>query len=388
MLDPIIRQIVSQIHSTPQKVVFEFSGAGSLALFWLHSVGGSSRTMLEAIDHYSSSSTVALLGYEPEQFVTPKTAREMARRAYQRGLRLSSGSDPVIGIGCTATISTDYTKRGEHHCQLAICQHGLLTRYAVTFLKGKRDRMAEETLVSRIVLNSLAQACGIHISLDLGLDGTERMLKFNEDPSDPLEQLLQATVKTVTINPNGRMVVDHPLSDLSILSGSFNPLHDGHTRLADAAAKALRIPVVFELPVINADKAPISYLEICRRFRQFSDTDTLILTRSPLFHHKSKLFPNSVFVIGFDTAIRLLDPHYYGGDKSSLHAAFDTISAAGCHFLVTGRLWQGKYHCLRDLEIHPKYERLFKSLSEDKFRLDVASTTLRKNNGVSDQSQA
>ena len=138
--------------------------------------------MLEATDHYAASSTVGMLGYEPTQFVTPQTARKMARRAYQRGLHLSASSAPVIGIGCTATISTDYPKRGAHHCQVAVCQHGRLTRYAATFLKGKRGRLREEKLVSHIVLNGLAHACGLSFSLGLALDPKESLQTFTDDP--------------------------------------------------------------------------------------------------------------------------------------------------------------------------------------------------------------
>ena len=52
-----IADLVAQIHAAPHMVVYEFAGAGSLALLWLHSVGGSSRTILEATDHYANAST-------------------------------------------------------------------------------------------------------------------------------------------------------------------------------------------------------------------------------------------------------------------------------------------------------------------------------------------
>ena len=38
------QQIIEQIHNSAHKLVFEFTGAGSLALYQLHSVAGSSRT--------------------------------------------------------------------------------------------------------------------------------------------------------------------------------------------------------------------------------------------------------------------------------------------------------------------------------------------------------
>ncbi|MEE3228524.1 MAG: hypothetical protein VX237_05420, partial [Chloroflexota bacterium] len=116
--------------------MFEFAGAGSLALAWLHSQGGSSRTVLEATDRYASLSTIELLGKTPDRFVASNTATAMATRAYQRGLRLGTGAAPIIGIGCTATIATDYNKRGNHGCRIAVVDKTSLLQYSLTFDKG------------------------------------------------------------------------------------------------------------------------------------------------------------------------------------------------------------------------------------------------------------
>jgi hypothetical protein len=40
--------------------------------------------------------------------------------------------------------------------------------------------------------------------------------------------------------------------------------------------------------------------------------------QAPLFTLKSKLFADSTFVIGYDTAIRLIMPKYYGGEVPML----------------------------------------------------------------------
>lgn len=42
------------------------------------------------------------------------------------------------------------------------------------------------------------------------------------------------------------------------------------------------------------------------------------LPQAPLYAQKARLFPGSVFVIGYDTAIRLLDPKYYGSREDML----------------------------------------------------------------------
>ena len=61
---------------------------------WLLAVAGASRTVLEALAPYSPSSMAQFLGHRPEQSVDVQTARDMARRAYQRAVALRNGSVP------------------------------------------------------------------------------------------------------------------------------------------------------------------------------------------------------------------------------------------------------------------------------------------------------
>ena len=59
------RQTIGRLFDSGRKLVYEFTGAGSLAMAWLHSVGGSSRLLLEACDRYSPRSLAELLGKAP-----------------------------------------------------------------------------------------------------------------------------------------------------------------------------------------------------------------------------------------------------------------------------------------------------------------------------------
>ena len=42
------------------------------------------------------------------------------------------------------------------------------------------------------------------------------------------------------------------------------------------------------------------------------------LPQAPLFTQKADLFHDSVFVVGYDTAVRLVKPDYYGSDQAML----------------------------------------------------------------------
>ena len=156
-----LEKIINKIHASPQKVVIDFAGAGSQALVWLHGVGGSSRTILEATDRYAPTSLIDLIGFEPEKFASLEVARAMAIQAYSRACRLADPTTPVAGIGCTATIATDRTKRGDHEAYVAVCNAECLDSYALTLSKGERTRQEEDVLVSRLILRAVADVCRV-----------------------------------------------------------------------------------------------------------------------------------------------------------------------------------------------------------------------------------
>ena len=75
------------------------------------------------------------------------------------------------------------------------------------------------------------------------------------------------------------------------------------------------------------------------------------LLQAPLFTLKSKLFSKSTFVIGYDTAIRLIMPKYYGGEVNML-LEMTAMRGRGCSFLVAGRLdGQAAFKTMDDVEL-------------------------------------
>ncbi|MEN9937957.1 MAG: hypothetical protein RLZZ387_4536 [Chloroflexota bacterium] len=374
-VDPAIQAYIGNIHAAPQRLVFEFAGAGSLGLFWLHSVGGSSRTVLEATDRYSPPSLIDLVGETPEQFVSEDTARDMAARAYRRAMRLADGAVPCLGVACTATIATDRAKRGEHRVWLAVQDTHEARAYGLTLVKGARDRLGEETVVSQLLLRALLRACGLPDDSPLALLPEEVVEETLRPAQDPLALLLAGAARTVTVEADGDMLAGAPVRG-GLLSGSFNPLHAGHERLAQVAAVILGQPVAFELPVVNADKPALGYAELDRRLDQFRGRFALVLSRAPLFVEKAALFPGCTFVLGYDTAVRLVDPKYYGG-AAGRDEALAAIRAQGCRFLVAGRVKEEVFLTLADIALPPAFADLFSAIPEHVFRADLSSTAIR-----------
>ncbi|MBX3143119.1 MAG: hypothetical protein KF813_05135 [Trueperaceae bacterium] len=373
-----VTDLVTAIHATPHKVVLAFAGAGAGAVSWLHSVGGSSRTVLSALDVYAPKSMIELVGFEPSNYTVPRVARAMATGCLRIARRqLDDGSsDPIVGVGSSATIATDRLKRGEHRVAIAVRDTLGIVDYFVVMEKGARDRAGEEDLVSIAILRAIADACGVLGAPDLPLTPNERAL-VEFSPCEALLSLAAGRSDIAVVQPDGAVTNGADLGPRAILSGSFNPLHAAHLELAATAAELTGLPALFELPLMNAAKSPIELLEARRRAQQFAGRGPVALTRTPLFAQKAELFPGSVFVVGFDTAERIVQRRFYDGDEGAMLEALDRIRRQGCRFLVAGRAAQGEFRTLADLALPPAAADLFTSIGERDFRLDLSSTALR-----------
>lgn len=190
-----------------------------------------------------------------------------------------------------------------------------------------------------------------------------------------LDELLAGRLATLTVAPDGATRGDDPPAG-ALLSGAFDPLHAGHEGMAAAAAALTGLPVAFELAVVNADKGALTADEVARRAAQFAGRHTLVLSRAPLFAQKAALYPGRAFVIGYDTAARVVAPRYYGGEAGML-AALAALRDAGCSFIVAGRLAAGRFQTLADLAIPAAFAALFTPIPEARFRADISSTALR-----------
>jgi len=207
--------------------------------------------------------------------------------------------------------------------------------------------------------------------------------KPGESADSLLREVLQQRRRVVWRDETGAFQVEVYEPPVGILSGSFHPLHDGHEELRRTAEGILEGPVYFELPVINADKPSLDVNDVAARLAQFPAP--VAVTGAATFVEKARLFPGVTFVVGADTAERILQPRFYAGSEAgdagggaAVTAALREIAAAECRFLVACRQVGGRFCRLGDLEVPAVFRDLFEELPPRLFRHDVSSTEIRR----------
>jgi len=367
-------QLVEHIHHSPGRIVLAVTGGGSRAIAELLEVPGASRTLLEAVVPYSSQAMSDWLGGMPGEFCSAATARAMAMAAFQRARQLDASAALPIGAACTASLASDRPKHGPHRIHVALQTQAVTAAWHWELLKERRSRLEEERLAGRLLLNALADACGIADQLTLELLETEHIEETRTAAPPAWQDLMLGRVESVAIGPAGEQPT-------IVFPGSFNPCHAGHRRMATIAQEWLQKPAIWEIAVCNVDKPPLDYQEIERRLIQFSPDEVVRLTRAATFEEKSRLFPAATFVVGVDTLRRIADPKYYQNSETACQLALEQIAGRNCRFLVYGRLLDDTFTRLGDLTLPETLQAICREVPPEVFREDISSTEIRKARG-------
>jgi nicotinamide mononucleotide (NMN) deamidase PncC len=400
MTDPW-HSLIERIHATPQQGVIVVTGGGASAVTELLAVPGGSRTLLEAVVPYSAAALIDWLRKKPEHFCVEETALAMAAVAYERACALAptagEAASSHVGVACTASLVSDRPKKGDHRCHVATQTRMATTACSLLLDKGARDRAGEESLVGRLILRALGCSLGLADLPSLDLRPAEKIVTHHAAGDPLLIELLEGQRGVVWSLPGSvtgdaafgekakidaqsslHAAIPVPLSPpAGLLCGAFHPLHFGHRQMRDVAVRRLGGPVYYEMSIRNVDKPPLDFLSIDRRRAQFTD-EPLALTAAPTFAEKAKVLPGVTFVVGVDTAERVVHPRYYGDSAKAMHAALCGIRDAGCRFLVGGRIVGERFETLADIALPDEFAPLFAAIPPDEFRADISSTELRR----------
>jgi nicotinamide mononucleotide (NMN) deamidase PncC len=366
-----VDQLVQQIHDAPTRIVLAATGGGSRAIADLLEVPGASRTLLEAFVPYSDSAMIDYLGSRPDEFCSVRTARAMAMAAFLHARKLGQADTALAGVACTAGLVTDRPRRGPHRSHVALQTAALTATWSVELLKDRRSRPEEERVAARMLLNAVAESCGLEARLTLDLLEGEQIVETRTPALQPWQDLLLGKVEVVS---QGAAAGSNP----AILSGAFNPLHAGHGRIAQVGEDLLNKPVVMEITILNPDKPPLDYYEIERRTKQFSADQSLLLTRAATFEEKARLFPGATFLVGADTLRRIAMDRYYHNNPAACRTCLEYIAGRGCRFLVFGRDMGTGFMQLADLDLPDVLRDICRDVPPEIFHEDISSTSIRK----------
>jgi hypothetical protein len=381
--DAAWQQLISALHASGRKAALAITGGGSGAVGELLRVPGGSRLLIEAQVPYDALALATFLGFAPAQACSADTAIAMAGSVRARAARLVPAGTDLVGLGATAALVSDRPRKGEHRFHIAFANSARIAHCTGVMAKGRRDRAAEEDLVSRAIVLWLARACGIAAPSPRSLlEEDEHFAEAVVATADTIDQLLAGELDRVTAQPDGQLILSAP-RPLVLMPGSFNPMHAGHVLLAQVAEELRQQPLAFEISVTNVDKPPLAGQTVRQRLAQFAWKSPVELTRAPTFLEKSRLFPRTTFVIGADTAERLIAPKYYGDDEVRMHVALEEIANSGGSFLVAVRSdAAGRVRTLRDISVPRRYGDIFTEIPEHRFRLDTSSSEIRARGGT------
>lgn len=346
-------------HRSPWIGVCHLTGGGTGFIEEMMSTPGASASILEVQVPYASQALEELLGQAPEQACSSNTARQLAMSAYQRAQQLSQ-SDTIFGLGCTASLATNRTKKGQHRAHWAL---QTANQSVACTARYDADRAAEESLLVDQMWQSLA-----HVLLDAPLPADVEIVRTVA--SDAEASLLTTTSNRVLAG--GEQVSSHEL----LLPGSFNPLHAGHQQMLKVGEALTGLTGAFEMTVRNADKPSLDFITLAERTQQFS-AHPLWLTNTATYAEKASLFPGTTFLLGVDTMARIAQLRFYDGRVELFDKAMQIFIDAGTRFVVFGRK-DKHFVALAELDLPGELAQLCDAVPEEQFRMDVSSTGLRQ----------
>tara|TARA_Y100000034_G_scaffold129283_1_gene185446 strand:- start:4582 stop:5796 length:1215 start_codon:yes stop_codon:yes gene_type:complete len=351
------KAFIHEIHDSPVKLVLVTAGGGSEAISELLRYGRGSDTVLDLRVPYVQKAFRQVVRNDPEKYVSAAAARNIAVAAYEHAVDLEEKTDNVWGIGCTSALVKDGEKpypdgtTRKHRIYISAHSENKTVSWGV-ILKNGRSREDEERINALLILEIIGKISGVHEHrMQLLRDGDESHEEIVEAP-DPVAALcnnvlidnhkLWVEVRdgdfegcNLYANPQSHV---HTTGEHIIFSGSFNPRHPGHKEMVEAAIRfktdqGTPCAVDYEISVRNADKPTLDYVSLAARSKQFGEGEKVWLTTASTFVEKSRLFPNTTFLVGLDTFMRIGDRKYYDNPSK----AFLELTGNKTRFLVAHR---------------------------------------------------
>jgi hypothetical protein len=365
-----INSFVDAIHATNKKsgnrFVITTTGGAFSSSSYLMSRPGASSSIVQLNGPYAQEATEKLMEEPTESFASLKAANELSITSLKQCRDLLDQKYNFIGVGVTAALATNRWLKGDHRLHIVITTDINRFTFSLNLYKGYppdpetpeklfRTRAQEDELCGKLVIFAIAYICKIipltffHSLIKENFLNIMDKYDFNDEIfNNPIHRLLHSKIPEISDLRheivNSVLVVDDKyfinpsLKNIVMLSGSFNPMHDGHISMLQNACALNHTDGIFEMCVVNIDKPPLSFDDIIARIDTF-DSRPVVLTNAPLFADKDKLFTGISYAIGIDTAIRLINPKYTYGDADLMIENILKMTFNNTKFYIGSRLF-------------------------------------------------
>ncbi len=337
-----MEQAIKQFLDKDLATVLAITGGGTEVIGELLRHGGASKNILEATVPYDTTAGIKYVGMAPDKFCSRDYALNLAVEAHRRAKMYSVTKRPAMGVGATAKLVANGEREGRKHEVWIAIQLDEETRILnFEFSRCRcRTREEEERIAALMILEAILDATPIihgpiynHL-----LDKSEVPVPYIQRGSEDIIKL--TTGKISHIDRTNKIV--NPL----IFPGSFNPFHEGHKKIAQAAYEFFgkNRYVVPELCINNIDKPALDFWRIQERIDGLKALKKeewyggYILTNQPLFINKTVATGYNTFIVGRDTFDRIFDLKYVGR-----HYNQEDMLKNNMHFVVFDRKTSNGY---------------------------------------------
>lgn len=347
------------------------AGAGFQNELW--QTPGSSSYLSGCSFPYSPQEQEELLGFMPEHFACPEAAVDLASAAYMKAHQFNG--KPAVGIGLTASVASEKIHRGDHRVDACIITNDKVLLHHKVLKKdfGFQARIKDGKICDDLAFFMLLDA----LNLTDGNSGNE----YQNGTDLALSRFFARPFFTA----NGKRY--QTLSDTNhwaIMSGAFNPPHEGHIGIAQAVEKQHGRRTVFEITANPPHKAKLSVQNLLQRSKLLRGFDHIFTQDLPMYVDKIAAFPKTSFVLGADAFLRMLDPKWGLKPQETLNVITPKFNGDGDNsgeaIIIADRLVDGKLMTKDDvLDWMYKQELDYNSwhFESIKGRWAISSTELR-----------
>ena len=347
------------------------TGAGANIQNELWSVPGSSAYLSGSSFPYAPEEQEETLGFMPDHFCSEIASVDLAMAAYMKAYKFA-GKKPV-GLGLTASVASEKIHKGDHRIYATIITDDRVHSFETVLKKGSGAviRKLDGSIADDLAFFMLVDALGVSpfnsectaIDFRTYKDNTElARSRFFERPY---------------FSANGKRSAQLPNSKhWALMSGAYNPPHEGHFGIANQVWEDFAHKTVFEITAEPPHKDGLSIQEMLKRAKSLKGYDALFTRKEPFYLDKARKFPGMPLVMGADAMLRMLDPKW----GLNIIEMFKEFKRLGTKLYVSGRSVNGERTSNEDIletvssELAPLYVELTETING---HWDFSSTEIR-----------